>query len=197
MAQGIPLKDAIRRKGILLDTNVLPHFFSGPQIGILKQYGAYYKPGALKYEPVRNRFKGRFYTSIVNVVECLCEKSAALDVAQQILKAITSFATPCFPRNRHVLDVFADKGESFALLWNDRSANAIRALETVELQLAAADRATLREFVKPYAARDRGWADIYTAQTAIDHQLIVLTEDIADFESISRLEYLTDYSATG
>ncbi len=211
MGTPVTLKQAVRsRRGILLDTNVLPHFLTAKERQILGHFGVRYKQAARKFEGIKARIsRDRRFTSIVNVVECMGEKGPEVAIAQAVLRALlTTVQSIRCPHPTHpaVLSLYAERGHAFDAVWQHRSVEALMAIEDIEEanhhiwnERADADRVLklLTRFVEPWATRDRGWADIYTAQTAIDHDLIVLTEDVGDFRDLDRVLYLTDYDMSG
>tara|TARA_R110002072_G_scaffold192104_1_gene348794 strand:+ start:464 stop:1078 length:615 start_codon:yes stop_codon:yes gene_type:complete len=204
MATAIKLKSSRRANGILLDTNVIPYFFTPGQRAVLQGHGVAL-PSDKKFDAVKHKFRGRFFTSAATVVEFLCDYDPAPAVALPLLASTTKMApakTP-IPGRQNLLQAVAAHSEAFSRVWKHRTTTARIALATIQSQAAkvwpasaqqaATELALLKKLVDPYAVRDRGWVDVYTAQTAIDHGLIVLTTDVSDFARIAGVKYLVKY----
>lgn len=204
MGNPVKLKDAGRHQGILLDTNVLPHFLSERHRGILRQYEVHYQPPDQRFGALTTRFSGRLYTSVVNVVECMAAKGPETEIARALLNAFRATVKEVIgPKPDKVLDLYARHSDKLQEMSKRRTDEALAAIETIEISKNSvwadvargdADLCLLDRIVRTSTSRDRGWADVYTAQTAIEHSLIVLTEDVSDFNILHGVSYLTEYA---
>lgn len=205
MGVAIKLKDLLRTKRrVLLDTNVLPYFVTEQRRRILERSRVLLSATPPKLQHVKRVLAGRFTTSMINVVESMAERTASPHVAQALWRAYTEAVDENVLRPRAVpatLTTYAARGEASQQAYGNRCERAQLAILEVEggklwpEAEAVPTIANLQELVAGFAMRDRGWADSYTAQTAIDHDLVVLTED-PDFQQMDRIHFLVDYGPT-
>jgi predicted nucleic acid-binding protein len=202
VGDAITLTDAGKSKGILLDTNVLPHFLSLKNRGIISHFGVKYKDASPRFAAVNARFGGKLYTSVINLVECLGGQNSTAELAKTLLAAFTDVADVRSPDGETVLSLYASQGEAFAEKWGDHWLEASIAVDEVvkfaktiwtEPEKGEAAIELLQRMVSDWTTWERSWADVYTAQTAIDHGLVVLTEDLDDYKAIAGVQYLVDY----
>ncbi len=208
MARELTLGQAVHRKGILLDSNVLPHFFTSKHLGTLNAVNVRYPPADLRFKGVRTNFnngkRNRCFTSLLNVIECLGEKSSEMEAVHAMIYSFRDIVQILIPRDPAcipLLGLYATRGHIFEKPWEERSLMAALIIQSIlgnwaqcgiwaDEQEAKTDSELLGKFIAPMAIRDRGWCDIYTAKTAIDHDLVLLTEDWADFAPFDDLEIL-------
>lgn len=205
MGVAIKLKDLLRTKRrVLLDTNVLPCFVTERRRRILERSRVFLSAAPFRLQHAKRVLAGRFATSMINVVESMAERSASPPVAQALWRAYVEGVDGNVLRPRTApatLTAYAERGEASQQAYGSRCEQAQLAIleadeRTIWTEADARPTITnLQELVAGFAMRDRGWADTYTAQTAIDHDLVVLTED-PDFQQIDRVHFLVDYGAT-